>query len=88
MKHIETPVRYDSEDWMLLDADDQWLASLDAGEQGPQIAAVLNAHDALMDACLAARELLAGWHPSHPADGKKKEAVVHQLCEALVKGGK
>ena len=31
---------------MIFDADDQWLASLDAGEQGPEIATALNAYDA------------------------------------------
>ncbi len=56
MKYIKTPVRYCDEDWMLFDADDQWIASLDAGEVGPEIATALNAYDDLIAQRDALRE--------------------------------
>ena len=51
MEQIKTPVRYCAEDWMIFDADDQWIASLDAGDVGPEIVRRINAYPALLAAC-------------------------------------
>ena len=56
-EHIKTPVRYCDEDWMIFDADDKWLASLDAGEVGPEMVKVINYHDRLLALCKRVQEL-------------------------------
>ena len=88
MKHIKTPVRYCDEDWMIFDADDQWLASFDAGEVGPEVVRALNTHDDAIDACQASYNLLAGWHPQYPDDMRKKAQVIKMLSNVLASAPK
>ena len=73
MKHIQTPVRYCDEDWMLFDADDQWLASLDAGETGPEMAKALNEIDELR---AIARLLVEAHNEDYDGFDEKTRAAV------------
>ena len=63
---IKTPVRYCPEDWMIFDADDQWIASLDAGEVGPEIVRRINAAPGLLAACEEAYEFLDDRTDTYP----------------------
>ena len=37
-------------------------------------------------ACQASYDLLVSWHPQHPDDYRKKQAVIKQLSKVLAKG--
>ena len=90
MEQIKTPVRYCPEDWMIFDADDQWIASLDAGEVGPEIVRRINAAPALLAACEAALEMTEHLDDTWPYCGDNFEEMVDLLkaaiAQAKVKG--
>lgn len=90
MKYVKAPVtvRGVGSDIFLVDADGWYVPRVDGeGPQMEEIARVLNAHDALVEAAQAAYDLLSGWHPSDREVYEEKRRVYRLLCEALAKRG-
>jgi len=50
---------------------------------GREIATLFSVAPDLLAACQASYDLLVSWHPQHPDDYRKKQAVIKRLSEVL-----